>query len=114
MNKIQMLTVWLKLNKYLSSGMYFTKNWNKLMQISSSTIDEQKNGLNHSRIRLLYFLLFLSISAGNLAFSQEYNFDFKYHNAGDIRLLVTNEGTDRKSTRLNSSHTDISRMPSSA
>ena len=29
-------------------------------------------------------------------------------------VVATNVGTDRKSTRLNSSHTDISRMPSSA
>ena len=29
-------------------------------------------------------------------------------------VLVTSEVRDRKSTRLNSSHTDISRMPSSA
>ena len=31
-----------------------------------------------------------------------------------IRLLCGAQGRDRKSTRLNSSHTDISRMPSSA
>ena len=30
------------------------------------------------------------------------------------RTTIRNDGTDRKSTRLNSSHTDISRMPSSA
>ena len=30
------------------------------------------------------------------------------------REITTNPHTDRKSTRLNSSHTDISRMPSSA
>ena len=30
------------------------------------------------------------------------------------RLMVGSEGTDRKSTRLNSSHLDLSRMPSSA
>ena len=38
--------------------------------------------------------------------------------AGDkatIRVLMSHEmESDRKSTRLNSSHTDISRMPSSA
>ena len=34
---------------------------------------------------------------------------------GDREWPVVKEGTtDRKSTRLNSSHTDISRMPSSA
>ena len=32
--------------------------------------------------------------------------------AGDVRSIGS--GKDRKSTRLNSSHTDISRMPSSA
>ena len=31
-----------------------------------------------------------------------------------INLWTIEPGTDRKSTRLNSSHTDISRMPSSA
>ena len=30
------------------------------------------------------------------------------------KQLSSNYGSDRKSTRLNSSHTDISRMPSSA
>ena len=30
------------------------------------------------------------------------------------QFMVTDEDLDRKSTRLNSSHTDISRMPSSA
>ena len=33
---------------------------------------------------------------------------------GDIEILPFLEAIDRKSTRLNSSHTDISRMPSSA
>ena len=37
-------------------------------------------------------------------------FDESFCNMRDIKLIVT----DRKSTRLNSSHTDISRMPSSA
>ena len=34
----------------------------------------------------------------------------------DLAIALLNEATevDRKSTRLNSSHTDISRMPSSA
>ena len=31
-----------------------------------------------------------------------------------LGVLFTQTGRDRKSTRLNSSHTDISRMPSSA
>ena len=34
--------------------------------------------------------------------------------AEDFALLATIKERDRKSTRLNSSHTDISRMPSSA
>ena len=92
MNKVRMLTLWLKLNRYLSSGLFLIKKWDKLMQ-KSSTIDEQKNKLNYSRIWLLYFILLLFISVSNRVFSQEYNFDFKYHNAGDILLLVTNEGT---------------------
>ena len=33
---------------------------------------------------------------------------------GDVQLKSVKSGVDRKSTRLNSSHTDISRMPSSA
>ena len=32
----------------------------------------------------------------------------------EIDTLIADEAPDRKSTRLNSSHTDISRMPSSA
>ena len=31
-----------------------------------------------------------------------------------LRMMLTSTPSDRKSTRLNSSHTDISRMPSSA
>ena len=34
--------------------------------------------------------------------------------ADKLRLVDVEYGVDRKSTRLNSSHTDISRMPSSA
>ena len=34
--------------------------------------------------------------------------------AGSLLLPANEEAADRKSTRLNSSHTDISRMPSSA
>ena len=34
--------------------------------------------------------------------------------ADDFAWTVTGQTPDRKSTRLNSSHTDISRMPSSA
>ena len=37
---------------------------------------------------------------------------FAFHSAGE--MLAMGETSDRKSTRLNSSHTDISRMPSSA
>ena len=33
---------------------------------------------------------------------------------GHNKLVITSEGKDRKSTRLNSSHPSISRMPSSA
>ena len=35
-------------------------------------------------------------------------------NDKDVNKVSMNGGKDRKSTRLNSSHTDISRMPSSA
>ena len=36
------------------------------------------------------------------------------HEQGRLSLFAIDEAQDRKSTRLNSSHTDISRMPSSA
>ena len=36
------------------------------------------------------------------------------HNAGEVASAIAAATLDRKSTRLNSSHTDISRMPSSA
>ena len=47
------------------------------------------------------------------------NIDFEIDNAEldtikNIRITDNGTGIDRKSTRLNSSHTDISRMPSSA
>ena len=37
-----------------------------------------------------------------------------YGNVINIDMLIEQKNKDRKSTRLNSSHTDISRMPSSA
>ena len=36
------------------------------------------------------------------------------HEKEQIVIYQSADGQDRKSTRLNSSHTDISRMPSSA
>ena len=38
----------------------------------------------------------------------------RYANIGDIIVASVKEATDRKSTRLNSSHVSESRMPSSA
>ena len=38
----------------------------------------------------------------------------KLHKMEKTKVVKEESGTDRKSTRLNSSHTDISRMPSSA
>ena len=38
----------------------------------------------------------------------------KVAGAGEAEVTAAEELRDRKSTRLNSSHTDISRMPSSA
>jgi len=93
MSNIKMLTLGHKLIRYLQPGFYLIKFWNKLVQISSLTIDEKKSNLNFLQIRLFYFILFLLFSVNNPVFSQAYNFDFKYHNAGDVKLLVTNEGT---------------------
>ena len=39
---------------------------------------------------------------------------YKYRDEGNTVVLDDADNIDRKSTRLNSSHTDISRMPSSA
>ena len=39
---------------------------------------------------------------------------FEFAQGEEPKLLWSGEYQDRKSTRLNSSHTDISRMPSSA
>ena len=39
---------------------------------------------------------------------------FRHAKAGIIRALIAERTEDRKSTRLNSSHTEQSRMPSSA
>ena len=52
-----------------------------------------------------------------------FKFNYRYNNRqetltigsyGEITLAQARQELDRKSTRLNSSHTDISRMPSSA
>ena len=47
----------------------------------------------------------LAVSASGIA---------KHAHATEHTVLTDAVGADRKSTRLNSSHTDISRMPSSA
>ena len=52
------------------------------------------------------------IQAGNLKVGFEYWNGQKYVDAKDATLF--SEDTDRKSTRLNSSHRSLSRMPSSA
>ena len=39
---------------------------------------------------------------------------YRFHIAGFLTAILVSALLDRKSTRLNSSHTDISRMPSSA
>ena len=53
-----------------------------------------------------------------LTLEQEQEFARKLKNENDLeaagKLVLSHLRLDRKSTRLNSSHTDISRMPSSA
>ena len=39
---------------------------------------------------------------------------WEWEEGKDLEIRVRAKGTDRKSTRLNSSHTTVSRMPSSA
>ena len=56
----------------------------------------------HALKSVVMALFLLSVSLGN-AFTSFVNY-----------MILNEDGTDRKSTRLNSSHTDISRMPSSA
>ena len=57
---------------------------------------------------------------GNLAYMQVFEntkglkIDDKVEFSGEMLSVELGPGLDRKSTRLNSSHTDISRMPSSA
>ena len=53
-----------------------------------------------------YQYLFADFEPRNLSYNAQAAVDI------DTHLVVENQ--DRKSTRLNSSHTDISRMPSSA
>jgi len=63
--------------------------------LSSLIIDEKRGELNPSRVQIMIIVLLLVsfFSFGNLLTAQAYNFDYKYHNAGDVKLLVTNEGT---------------------
>ncbi len=51
-----------------------------------------------------------SVAAGDIG-THFPDSDERYKDISSLKLLAQ---TDRKSTRLNSSHTDISRMPSSA
>ena len=52
-------------------------------------------------------------SQKRIEFFSDFTSSFLPHPATKELIVVKNE-EDRKSTRLNSSHTDISRMPSSA
>ena len=76
-----------------------------LMHLVRNSID---HGVEQSDLRLAQG----KSSAGTLRLNA-------YHDSGSIVIEVSDDGAglnreDRKSTRLNSSHTDISRMPSSA
>ena len=50
----------------------------------------------------------------NLIILEDFDLETKTHENIKLKIRKLNEDIDRKSTRLNSSHTDISRMPSSA
>ena len=80
---------------------YFTNNGFKLSDVNYEAVKEAVD--SHSMVGFLtgYYDERLTISSVSGFFLE--NLGYKYE-----------EFIDRKSTRLNSSHTDISRMPSSA
>ena len=70
------------------------------------------------RRKILAYLAHADLTAGEIAAKFEISKPAvsQHLSVLEVAGLVTSEkkGQDRKSTRLNSSHTDISRMPSSA
>ena len=54
------------------------------------------------------------IIQGGMAWVAEHTLAAAVSNAGGLGIIGAANAPDRKSTRLNSSHTTVSRMPSSA
>ena len=64
--------------------------------------------INKKRIQIIMACIFISLFAFSIQMSQTQNNTQRTNSSNNL------VETDRKSTRLNSSHTDSSRMPSSA
>ena len=92
----------------------------------ATTVDHKKIGIMYLLAGGLFFLVGgleallvrtqLMVPRSDFMNPDLYNQMFTMHATTMIFLAIMpiNVGIDRKSTRLNSSHTDISRMPSSA
>src|ERR1044072_566486 len=85
-----------KVYKYDSAFAYARK-----MQALAQQLNDQQL-INYAGVKLVFVML----SSGMFKETGDY--------LGQVNVAMLPDSIDRKSTRLNSSHTDISRMPSSA
>ena len=83
------------------------KTLNKSITVEQCDID--LDGYRETIVKNSHLIAVLSDRGGTLA-----ELSFKDKNFNFLNTITRRRAEDRKSTRLNSSHTDISRMPSSA
>ena len=123
-NKLIQLLIFYKLIEENYSSSEEVNNMLEIARINSNFFLTQEN---LSRIKLIAsiakqkYISFIRdtitkfLANTSFTISSQQIIDLKYTNARlDFIQLNSTNSSDRKSTRLNSSHTDISRMPSSA
>ena len=97
----------------------FLKNFRALRLVKSGkkkVLNVEELESKHQEAAIAHFndsIYFAGLSDEGISFVTRMSFRNKKLNENWLKVHIPGEG-DRKSTRLNSSHTDISRMPSSA
>ena len=84
-------------------------------RISGRAPEQRGNGLKYVKKNINEMNMHLEFYSGNAKtiINKKFNIELNTDNYNGCAAIIT-ANIDRKSTRLNSSHTDISRMPSSA
>ena len=94
--------------------MYFSNNINNRIVLTDFAAAESYKGCDAYNIKKNMEILCKYPKQVIILKSTLHIAKLKAMKKGSIKRMIDKKQTDRKSTRLNSSHTDISRMPSSA